>query len=175
MLLVGGGLTGVLLPALAARWTGAALGPSARAGVAALAVVVALALDALGVRAPAVGRQVPQAFGHRHGPWAAAARYAPRLGLGPATILRSWLWWAGLAVGMSGGAVAAVAFGVPYVAVRSVMAVAIGSGVRDGTAMAMRMRTVAAWQHDADRITRAVAVVTAAGITAVAISALVMR
>lgn len=107
-----------------------------------VAVVVAVALDRAGSRPLGVHRQVPQWWGHRYGPLAAAARYGPRLGVGPATILTTWLWWSGLALvavaGMSWAGVGAVAFVVARIAA---MALAV-AGIRDGSAMARRMGRV---------------------------------
>lgn len=114
--------------------------PSAMVG--AVAVVASLGLDAAGVTPVSVRRQVPQPWGHRRGPWLGALRYAPRLGFGPATILTSWLWWAGLLVGALGGTAAAIGFGASYVLIRSVATVVIGSGVREGVAMAHRMARI---------------------------------
>lgn len=162
--MVGGALTGVGIPVVLAiaadPWwpdrTGAAV-------LGAVATAIALVADRLGIAALAVRRQVPQWWGHRHGPWLGAARYAPRLGLGPATILTSWVWWAGLVVGLDGPA-SATAFGISYVLVRSSTTVLLGSGVGDGVAMATRLRTVQAARPTVDRMA-----VAAAGATALAL------
>jgi hypothetical protein len=95
-------VTGVVAnaPLVVVAWAWS-IGPRGRVG-AALAATIALASVALDTarrpRPPAVHTQVPQWWGHRFGPWWAAARYGLRLGLGPATILNTWLWWAGVDV-----------------------------------------------------------------------------
>lgn len=67
-------------------------------------VVVAVALDALGRPAPlSVRRQVPQLYGRVFPAQTVAVLYGARLGVGPLTILRTWLWWAALVVGASAG------------------------------------------------------------------------
>lgn len=171
VLLVGGAVTGVGAPvAIAALGQRFGPGPGAgRMATAAGLVAGALALDRLGVRAPAVGRQVPQPWGHRHGPWAAALRYAPRLGFGPATIVPSWLWWAGLGVGTMGGVGSALAFGISYVCIRCWTTVGIGAGVPDGVAMAQRMRRVVTARPAADRLAVGVGLLATIALTAQAL------
>lgn len=95
-----------------------------------------------GVRPLAVFRQVPAAFGHSSGPWWAAARYGLRMGVGPATILASWSWWAGFVMTVASGPVGAVIGAIAF-AVGRTMAMALSvSGVEDGAAMANRARTL---------------------------------
>jgi hypothetical protein len=171
VLLAGGTVTGVGVPvviAVLAQRFGPGSGPG-RWWVATGLVGGALVLDRLGVRAPAVGRQVPQPWGHRHGPWAAALRYAPRLGFGPATIVPSWLWWAGLGVGTVGGVTSALAFGISYVCIRCGTTVGIGAGIPDGVAMAQRMRRVAAARPAADRLAVGAGLIATAVLTAQAL------
>lgn len=72
-----------------------------------LAVVVvtgsAVILDASCVPAPSVRRQVPQLWGRIFSAPTVAVLYGARLGVGPLTILRTWIWWAALVVGASAG------------------------------------------------------------------------
>jgi hypothetical protein len=73
-----------------------------------------VALDLAHVRPPAVGRQVPTLWGQVLAPEVAGMLYGARLGVGPATILATWLWWAGLlsviGIGVPAGAVASATF-----------------------------------------------------------------
>lgn len=109
-------------------------------------VVFAVLLDHFGVRPLAVHRQVPQWWGHRYGPLAAAARYGPRLGVGPATILTTWLWWAGLILVALTSPWWAVIGSVGFVVARiAAMALSV-AGIRDGSAMAHRMSQVQSWR-----------------------------
>lgn len=72
-----------------------------------VAVVVvaggAVVLDASCVPAPSVRRQVPQLWGRIFSTPTVAVLYGARLGVGPLTILRTWVWWAALIVGASAG------------------------------------------------------------------------
>lgn len=83
-----------------------------------VAVPVAL-LDAVRVPAPSVRRQVPQYWGRIFPPRTVAVLYGARLGVGPLTILPTWLWWAATAIAVSrrpwAGAAAGVAFAVSRV------------------------------------------------------------
>jgi hypothetical protein len=66
----------------------------------------------------AVGRQVPVEWGRVFPPALTAALYGARLGVGPATILSTWQWWA-VAVGAGLlGVWHAVAVGIVFAAVR---------------------------------------------------------
>jgi hypothetical protein len=81
--------------------------------------------------------QVPQWWGHQFGPWWGSARYGLRLGLGPATILNSWLWWGALAVTLSSpGSLALGA--LAFVFLRTLTTMAVSWGVDSGSAMALR-------------------------------------
>jgi hypothetical protein len=92
----------------------------------------------------AVNRQVPQSWGHQHGPWKAALRYGPRLAVGPATILTSWAWWAGLFIAVGAGGWESLWFSVVFVVTRSVNTVALAGNPSDGIKMAARMAQVRA-------------------------------
>ncbi len=68
----------------------------------------------------AVGRQVPLEWGRIFSPATAAILYGARLGVGPATVLSTWTWWAMFVVagldGVGTAAVAGVAFHLARVA-----------------------------------------------------------
>src|SRR4029078_11442297 len=98
--------------------------------------------DALGpqVVAPlSVARQVPQLWGRIFSPRVVAVLYGARLGVGPLTILRTWLWWgcflAGASAGLGWGAVVGALFGAGRVLAM------LGVGVRAGS-LRRRERTV---------------------------------
>jgi hypothetical protein len=101
------------------------------------------------VRPWAVRSQVPQGWGHRHGPWKAALRYGPRLGLGPATRLNTWAWWAGAAVAALSDLWTLVLFCFVFVSVRTVLTVWLPGNPRDGSELAHRMSAWRAHQHNA--------------------------
>lgn len=88
---------------------------------------------------PAVRSQVPQWWGHRFGPWWGSARYGLRLGLGPATMLNSWLWWAGLTVTLGSPWSLLVGFS-SFVMVRTLTMFAVSWRVSSGSEMAKRAK-----------------------------------
>ena len=153
--------TGLLanLPLVLLAWAWSA-GAHVRAApeVAALLAFASVALDIAhrGGRGPrpfAVHTQVPQWWGHRYGPWWAAARFGLRLGLGPATILTTWTWWAGAMVAGSWGPRWAFLATAAFVCVRSIVSISATFGPRDGLAMAARSRRL----DSVERPTRLVA------------------
>jgi len=80
------GLAGQLVPSVTLRSIG-------------VLVTFALVLDLVGSRVPAirpvaVGRQVPVEWGRLFSAPVVAVLYGARLGVGPLTILSTWLWWA---------------------------------------------------------------------------------
>ena len=95
----------------------------------------------------AINRQVPQSWGHEHGPWKAALRYGPRLGLGPATILTSWSWWAGLLVGASLGVAGSFVFALGFVVFRNTVTVLLPGNPTDGSVIAQRMSRLRAFDR----------------------------
>lgn len=109
---VTGAVTGFLigalalpLPAVHAAWTGLIL---AGAGGADLA----LALRGW-PRPPSVRRQVPQEWSRLFAPRTVALLYGARLGVGPLTILNTWVWWGALvAAALIGPATTALAGGL---------------------------------------------------------------
>lgn len=107
---------------------------------------VGLLLDRLQIRPLAVHRQVPMVFGHRRGALAAAARYGPRLGVGPATILTTWLWWSGFIGSALLGRRAAMFAGAVFAGTRVALFLAAATGASDGQAMAARVARAARFE-----------------------------
>jgi hypothetical protein len=134
---LGSFLAAHLAAALAARFGG--LQVTDRPRVAATAVALALLADVAGLRPPAVHRQVPQGWGHRYGPVAAAARYGLRLGVGPATILTTWLWWSTFAIVVVSGRRVAVISALCFAGSRFLTMWSVAWRVDDGVHMAKRI------------------------------------
>lgn len=115
----------------------------------ALAVVVGLALlaDLLVARTGrprpwSVGRQVPREWSDLFAPALVAALYGGRLGVGPLTILPSWLWWGVLVAGAGLGPGWSAATGAVFATVR--LAAVVGVAELARPAMAARMGRVRA-------------------------------
>lgn len=138
---VSGALTLLLRPLTHVALDWGAISPVGLGAV----VVIAAAVAEVGwvfrsrPRPWAVSRQVPQSWGHEHGPWKAALRYGARLGVGPATVLTSWSWWAGAVVGAVSGWVAWATFSAVFVVVRAVLTIALPGNPLDGIELAQRM------------------------------------
>ncbi|MEA3075466.1 MAG: hypothetical protein QOF60_374 [Actinomycetota bacterium] len=92
-----------------------------------VAVVGTLVLDVSRLPPVSVRRQVPQAWGRLFGPPTVAVLYGARLGVGPLTILRTWLWWAALIVGASAGVWWSVAVGALFGLSRVVVMLVAGT------------------------------------------------
>lgn len=119
-----GALAGGLLGALWAASPLPALGPAATLAAAALAA----ALDVARVRPPAARSQVPQLWGRLFGPSTVAVLYGARLGIGPLTMLPTWLWWAATLVGSSHGAAAGAVAGAAFHLARTATLLAAVAG-----------------------------------------------
>lgn len=104
--------------------------PRASVGVAAAIALVAVALDAAHVRPLDVRRQVPQLWGRLFSPETVAVLYGARLGVGPLTILTSWLWWAAIAVAVTLGPLAAAVVGASFHLARVVTMLAATAGAQ---------------------------------------------
>ena len=76
--------------------------------------LVAAALDAARVRPPSVRTQVPAYWGRIFDARVVALLYGARLGIGPLTILPTWLWWAALVLGASEGPWPSALVGVTF-------------------------------------------------------------
>ena len=83
-----------------------------------LPLATALALDLLRVPVLSVRSQVPQAWTRLFSVSTAALLYGARLGVGPLTILNTWLWWPAV---LLGGPAAGAAFGAGRVIVMLVV------------------------------------------------------
>lgn len=174
LLAVTGVLANAPVIALAGLWS---IGPDrpVSAVVAAVLAAAAVALDVAyrsgreslrWLRPPAVHTQVPQWWGQRYGPWWAAARYGFRLGFGPATILNTWMWWAGVVIVVSRGPLPTLLGVATFVCVRTIVMIGATFGPRDGVAMARRAAQLDRQQPWAFRAGQ-IAVVAAAGIAIV--------
>lgn len=141
-LLASGTAAGALV-GLAAGLLWALLGlPAATVAVAAAAVVVALALDVAArtsrwPRPLAVRSQVPREWSRVFAPVTTGVLYGARLGVGPLTILPTWLWWSATGVATSLGPVEGAAVGATFALVRLVVTVAASAHVEP--AMVERM------------------------------------
>ena len=139
--MVTGGLVGF---ALGVPWAAAGLPPASpvvAAALAGLAVLADVVQRRVGWPRPlAVRRQVPLAWGRLLGIRTAAVLYGARLGVGPLTILSTWLWWAAMAVALTLGPWIAAAAGAAFHLARTVtMVVAVWGGERT---MSRRMAAV---------------------------------
>ena len=130
LLLASSGLTGAL-----AGWAGGVawsllLGPALNAWALVVLVVGALALDLVSRVAPplSVRRQVPQLWGRIFSAPTVAVLYGARLGVGPLTILRTWLWWAAFVAGASAGPWWGAGVGAAFGSVRIAAMLAAGTG-----------------------------------------------
>jgi hypothetical protein len=133
-----GGLVGF---AAGVAWLVAGVGPLPPP--AAVAVVVGAAvLDLAARRAPrlappSIGRQVPREWSRYFSPQTVAVLYGARLGVGPATMLPSWLWWAMLVLAASAGVGTSVAAGAAFGAARTAVMVGLAEWVRHAAAPRM--------------------------------------
>lgn len=130
--------------------------------LAALAVAVAVVADVAGRPRPlAVGRQVPRTWARAFPLRVAAVLYGARLGIGPFTILSTWLWWAALVVGAAAGPWWSTATGAAFGLGRVLLMVVVAARVEGD--MAARMATVRARERAGGRAALVAAVV-AAGV-----------
>jgi hypothetical protein len=121
----------------AAALTGGVLGlladlvgvPPASGAVAAAAVAAAAAADLAHVTPLSIRRQVPQVWGRILDPHVTAVLYGARLGIGPATMLSTWLWWAATLVGASLGAGPAALVGIVFATSRTLVHMVVAARV----------------------------------------------
>jgi hypothetical protein len=130
--------------AVGALWQAADGGP-ATPSVAAAALLVGAAGDVAyllrGVAQPlSIRTQVPRLWARIFPLAGATALYGLRLGVGPLTILRSWLWWSGSLVAATHGAWHSAAGGAAFGAVRILVQLAAVRGA--DAAMPQRMARV---------------------------------
>ncbi len=129
---------------LGALWLATGLG-AAGGAVAAAAVLVGVALDLVHVRRGSprpwsVQRQVPRLWARVFPLPGATVLYGLRLGIGPLTHLRSWLWWVGVMLGATTGAWSSAALGTAFGAWRILVQLVVVW--RADEAMAQRMAAV---------------------------------
>ncbi len=126
------------------------IGLSGLLGVVAGAIVLDLAATRTRwLRPPAVGRQVPIEWGRMFPAPTVALLYGSRLGIGPMTILSTWLWWAATVGAALVGVGTSVAVGLTFGVVRlGSTAIASWLGDRRGHAAwfgRLRSATTGAW------------------------------
>ena len=131
-----GGLCGFVL---GVAWAALPLPAIPARAVAGLAIL-ALAADAVHLATgrpapPCLRRQVPREWGRLLPPSVAATLYGARLGVGPLTILTTWLWWVAAAGGASLGVGASAVAGASFGAARTAAMLAAAAG---GPAMPVR-------------------------------------
>jgi hypothetical protein len=169
------GIAGALAAAVVGAVSGlvgAALGGPPPGAVVVTVVVAAAGADVARARwgrpTPwAVGRQVPVAWSRLFEPEVAAGLYGLRLGVGPLTILSSWLWWAAFVVGASAGPVAGAVAGIAFALARTAVTVAVAAtGADGGAAMARRVARLARIDGRVATVAAAWAVVAAVALAA---------
>jgi hypothetical protein len=125
--------------------------------LAALVVAVAVVADLAGRPRPvAVGRQVPRAWARVFPLRVAAVLYGARLGIGPFTILSTWLWWAAFVLGAALGPWWSAATGAAFGVGRVLLMVGVAARVEGD--MPSRMATVRARERAGGRAALAGAV-----------------
>lgn len=163
LLVLAGVVTGAgSAAAVAAVWDALGL-PHASATAAVLLAAVAIALDALDRPHPLdTGRQVPQLWGRVFSPETVAVLYGARLGVGPLTILTSWLWWAAIATAVTLGPPAAALAGAGFHVARVVTMLVVTACAQ--SCMPARIATVRARERRVARTTAVLAGVLAAAV-----------
>jgi hypothetical protein len=78
----------------------------------------------------AVNRQIPVEWSDLFSPATVAMLYGARLGVGPLTILPSWLWWASMVVAAATGPGVSAAAGLTFAAVRVLVMVIVAEWLR---------------------------------------------
>ena len=145
LLLLTGLLTGATVGFAAGAVWALVGGPELETWAAVIVAATALALDVVArltgrPRPLAVQRQVPQEWGRILGARVSAVLYGARLGVGPLTILTSWLWWAAMIVAASHGPWAGAAAGATFHLARTVTMLLAVAGA--GQSMSARMAAV---------------------------------
>ena len=106
--------------------------------------IVAAVLDALRVPTLAVRTQVPQYWGRIFPPRTVAVLYGARLGVGPLTLLPTWLWWAAIVVGASRGPWVGAATGATFAVARTITMWVAGTRARSLDGADRRIRVAIA-------------------------------
>lgn len=143
ILALAGAATGALAGLLAGVvwwWVGL---PAATTNLALGMAGVVAAVEIVGRPSPpAVRRQVPQLWGRLFGPRTVALLYGARLGVGPATILPTWLWWGAFLVGAACGPWVGAAVGAVFAVARIATTQLAVAGPTEGVAMSRRLSAV---------------------------------
>jgi hypothetical protein len=138
-------------------------GPPFVTVVALAAVLADLAYLRLGRPRPwAVGKQVPIEWSSVFSPATVAVLYGGRLGVGPLTILPTWLWWAALLAGAAAGPWVSTLTGAAFAAVRAATMLGVAEHARHS--MAQRMAVLRSWEPATRALTLAGAVVLAGAV-----------
>jgi hypothetical protein len=158
--IITGGLAGFAAGVL---WLLAPLAVATPAFIAAVALA-AVAADLLYLRTGrprpwAVGKQVPIEWSAVFSPATVALLYGGRLGVGPLTILPTWLWWAALLAGAASGPWTSALTGATFAGVRAVTMLGVAEHARHS--MAQRMAVLRGWEPATRGLTLAAAVVLA--------------
>ena len=122
----------VRLPPLSAALTGGLVAAGAGADL--------LHRRRLGPAPPSVRRQVPREWSRLFSPRTVAALYGARLGVGPLTILVTWLWWAALAGAASLGPWPAALVGATFGLARA--GVGLAAAPRRPAGAALRVASI---------------------------------
>jgi hypothetical protein len=137
--------------ALAIAWTVFRLPPlsvEGTAGIVGVALLGDMAYGVLGHPRPlARHTQVPREWAYLFDMRAAAVLYGSRLGVGPLSLLDTWLWWAAAIAAASHGPAASAVVGAVFGLTRTVVVVGTSRGVEH--AMADRMARLRALERAA--------------------------
>lgn len=141
MALAATGTGGVAAFVMGAAWSASGLPRASGSDLLALVVLADLA-DGVHLASgrfppPSVRRQVPQLWGRIFAPATAATLYGARLGVGPLTVLNTWLWWAAAVAGASAGPGWSVAVGASFGLARVIAMVVVAERVRSDMASGM--------------------------------------
>lgn len=116
------------LPGLALPWRPA---PGAAAALALAVVTLDLAaMRPAAPQPPSVRKQVPVEWSRLFAPAVVALLYGARLGVGPLTILRTWLWWGAFLLGALLGPLHGMAVGASFALARVISTLGLGMWVR---------------------------------------------
>ncbi len=126
LLVAASATTGGLAGAVAGGVWSAVLGSSLNFPALAVLVGACLVLDMVGVQPFSTLRQVPRLWGRIFSARTVAVLYGARLGVGPLTILRTWLWWAALIAGASASPTWSTVVGIVFGAARIAVMLAVG-------------------------------------------------
>jgi hypothetical protein len=116
--------------AVAGALVGFAIGIIPMPDVTPLVAIPAALLDALRVPTLSIRKQVPQYWGRIFSARVVAVLYGTRLGVGPLTILPTWLWWAATAIAVSRGPWQGALVGVLFAVARTVTMWVVGTKAR---------------------------------------------